>query len=484
MKRDVFEQKIKNELFEFEMPVDAAEIWSGVEEKLYGKKKRKSAWWLWWGGFSLLLLLSGSMVLFNHYFKSEIRNNPSDNITSIPNLNKNTSPLEILNNTDLKSKNTSSTTIASNLSPKTSLSTSQHPSVSIAAAQKSSLNQNSSSQPLSTSQHTVTHKKSTSVVQSNAIHHMPNNIPPLSESTATTNMKKSWPSFPGLPTFLSELIPSYSWDKSLIYVLLTQMLYAKEDENVDSRKSDLKLNTKTHSRISYALSTQLGYGFIHRQLTADLTYQPYLELRNTTESELEALQAQVNVDFVIKKNGLFSAGVDYTRINEQMNYSYTGYRENALQDTTIIYLKDNTRSISISNRGVAYDSAFHTYNAHEFLNVSLKGGYQWSLKKWKFSLVAGAKYGIFQSSKGYQVNTKKRVQSFDTRLDSSPFYRTSGNLWFTSEWSAGYQWNPHNQWTLTLSEQFLLNNLNNSAFNPINQTYRIQFLRLGFRHLF
>ncbi len=490
-------------MLDYEMPFDGHEIWAGVEEKLYGKKKKRG-WWVWWlGGLVLVAVCAGSLYLFapymqipaNHKSKnisyqknpvqqdvqtlnpSEAQNdtkelrigqNVSSSASSGTSLQEDGTSFNKTNNTnrDEKDKETSR-------KPKTP----SHKIIASMTADPQDVSMSTSTQTASTLRDRSSNGAKDEIKNSQAatVHKKAQ-----SQGVAESN-KRMIPGFPGLPGLSVKAIFGRDWKQTIISYLLLQMIYSKEEQ----RKKNDKKQKYTPLNIGYAMSAQAGYGFIRRQLEASQKHLEYLELRKLTETPLEALQAQVAMDVFWKKHWKVNLGLNYTRINEEMTYSYTGYSDDFIRDTIIKYLKDNTRSISYKDRKLAYDSAFHTYNAHEMVGLSMEVGYRWKIQgNWNFSLNAGAKYNFFQRSRGYQTTAQGKVAAFHTRSDRRPLYKTHGNLWLTSTMNMGYEWREEHEILFSLSEQFLLNNLANKANNPIYQGYNLHFVRMGYRYHF
>ncbi len=498
MKRDIFENRIKEAMLSYEMPVDGPDIWAGVEQKLYGKKKKRT-WWLWWTGALAVIFLSVGGY-FTYSSNGPSTHHPTTSIASNVSSKDNATLHQISSLVDSKGKkttnispNSSSSTISKQnnrsqgKTPETPV-TSLHSNVKTGTITNKNLNarQSNSTQ---TKQTLKPNKSYTSLYPFTWAQEKAQQTPNVQskdnnssnqKQTSSMSMNRMGPIIPGLPSLSSYLELGNEWKHTILSFILMQMIYAEDDDADQKHQPGLT----PHAHLGYALSAQAGYGFIQRQLTSSTPNDDYKTLRDATENTLESLQGRLAIDILPGKHWKFALGLDFTAINEELNYTYTGYTDEILRDTIVKYLKDNTKSISYEDRKVLYDSSYHTFNSHEMVGLSLQAGYRWSSNQWNFSFNAGTKYDIWQRSRGYQTTPNGKVTAFDTRSDLRPLYKTKGNLWVTSTFCMGYQWDQHHEMLFSLSEQFLLNNIGNTTYNPIRQQYNLHVLRLGYRYHF
>ncbi len=246
----------------------------------------------------------------------------------------------------------------------------------------------------------------------------------------------------------------------------------------------LKLNAKTFPKLtipcpdfnnkenSSFLDIYSSVDFINRQFS-DSANSIYLKNRNEVTSSQLSFSAGLRYVKEFGSRFNFSAGLNYSQINEQFKFSKGNiiqiiYVTNASGDTVDIYQTESTR----------YKT---TYNKYRTFDLPITLGYGWQKSKWDFIVNAGVVMNIISFYKGDILNSDLQPIAMNASTLSKAYQlKTNIGLGFIGSMSIVRQLN--NKLSVFTEPYFRYNfSLMNKETTHFKQRFTNTGLRLGLR---
>ena len=246
----------------------------------------------------------------------------------------------------------------------------------------------------------------------------------------------------------------------------------------------LKLNAKPFPKLtipcpdfnnkenSSYLDIYSSVDFINRQFS-DSASSIYLKNRNEVTTSQLSFSAGLRYVKEFGTHFNFSAGLNYSQINEQFKFSKGNiiqiiYVTNASGDTVDIYQTESTR----------YKT---TYNKYRTIDLPISIGYGWKINKWDFIANAGVVMNIISFYKGDILNSDLQPIAMNASSLSKAYQlKTNIGIGFIGSMSIVRQLN--NKFSV-FTEPYLRYNfsLMNKETTHFKQRFTTTGLRLGFR---
>ncbi len=246
----------------------------------------------------------------------------------------------------------------------------------------------------------------------------------------------------------------------------------------------LKLNAKPFPKLtipcpdfnnkenSSFLDIYSSVDFINRQFS-DSANSIYLKNRNEVTSSQLSFSAGLRYVKEFGSRFNFSAGLNYSQINEQFKFSKGNiiqiiYVTNASGDTVDIYQTESTR----------YKT---TYNKYRTFDLPITLGYGWQKSKWDFIVNAGVVMNIISFYKGDILNSDLQPIAMNASTLSKAYQlKTNIGLGFIGSMSIVRQLN--NKLSVFTEPYFRYNfSLMNKETTHFKQRFTNTGLRLGLR---
>jgi len=212
--------------------------------------------------------------------------------------------------------------------------------------------------------------------------------------------------------------------------------------------------------------------FISRQFS-DSANSIYLKNRNEVTTSQLSFSAGLRYVKEFGKHFNFSAGLNYSQINEQFKFSKGNiiqiiYVTNASGDTIDIYQTESTR----------YKT---TYNKYRTIDLPISIGYGWKINKWDFIANAGAVMNIISFYKGDILNSDLQPIGMNAS-DLSKAYQLKTNIGLGFIGSMSIVHPINNQFSVFTEPYFRYNfSLMNKETTHFKQRFTTTGLRLGVR---
>ncbi|MCX6293364.1 MAG: hypothetical protein NT127_03590 [Sphingobacteriales bacterium] len=246
----------------------------------------------------------------------------------------------------------------------------------------------------------------------------------------------------------------------------------------------LKLNAKTLPKLTIPcpdfnnkenksyLDIYSSVDFINRQFS-DSADSIYLKNRNEVTTSQLSFSAGLRYVKEFGTHFNFSAGLNYSQINEQFKFSKGNiiqiiYVTNASGDTVDIYQTESTR----------YKT---TYNKYRTIDLPITLGYGWQKNKWDFIVNAGVVMNIISFYKGDILNSDLQPIAMNASSLSKAYQlKTNIGLGFIGSISIVRQLN--NKFSVFTEPYFRYNfSLMNKETTHFKQRFTTTGLRLGIR---
>jgi hypothetical protein len=246
----------------------------------------------------------------------------------------------------------------------------------------------------------------------------------------------------------------------------------------------LKLNAKPFPKLtipcpdfnnkenSSYLDIYSSVDFINRQFS-DSANSIYLKNRNEVTTSQLSFSAGLRYVKEFGSHFNFSAGLNYSQINEQFKFSKGNiiqiiYVTNASGDTVDIYQTESTR----------YKT---TYNKYRTIDLPISIGYGWKINKWDFIANAGVVMNIISFYKGDILNSDLQPIAMNASALSKAYQlKTNIGLGFIGSMSIVHPIN--NKFSLFTEPYFRYNfSLMNKETTHFKQRFTTTGLRLGVR---
>jgi hypothetical protein len=212
--------------------------------------------------------------------------------------------------------------------------------------------------------------------------------------------------------------------------------------------------------------------FINRQFS-DSANSIYLKNRNEVTTSQLSFSAGLRYVKELGKHFNFSAGLNYSQINEQFKFSKGNiiqiiYVTNASGDTVDIYQTESTR----------YKT---TYNKYRTIDLPISIGYGWKKNDWDFIANAGVVMNITSFYKGDILNSDLQPIAMNASALSKA-YQLKTNIGLGCIGSLSIVHPINNKFSVFTEPYFRYNfSLMNKETNHFKQRFTTTGLRLGIR---
>jgi len=388
---------LKHHVDKHESEVDPQEIWEGILKKQEPKRRKG-----WFYLFPLIALVGISFFLFNNLNESGSYT-PSSEMTNTPqssSTQKAEAAAAISEKTinEVKSKKAQVLTNASNTDPKTkALTKSSAPSTTTTSNSITITEANK----LNTSIHTLTKYDHASSVETKSV-------------DAHFAIKK-------------EINSQKSFIKNLLTLpVINQNIFDEKELDLQASYTEPSAPIVKNKRwLAIAMTT--GSGLVNKSiLPSNLLSQEQVAVRQQSETPLEAISGQVQLELGLSKSFSIRSGINYLRLSEKFEWTDT-YLSDASGNILSTLQNDNEGNPIVNVTALANPSQLHYsveskvihYNTHNFVDVPLTLAYNVRWKKMRASLYGGGALNIMMSSEGKYLNTSSLVEQYGTSNFSS-----------------------------------------------------------------
>lgn len=483
MGENFLENKIHDELFNFESLIDNEKLWKDIQRKQ--NKNNRFIYLSSFVGFALIslssYLVAGSMnaETTTEFYKVDhnkhILNQENKNITShqvVDHTDKEytskTNPSEVKEKINIEDKSQESlnlTTEQTEEKSKTALTSHQ---------QKNTL----SSIKLSTKKQ----KNNTSLSESNTLNIISYSNKPL---TSSNNLIETKPVVVTLKNDLaimaSETKPQFNLTTSNFKRETLNLSAIERYNDLLNFDSDHYLLPKNKSKIKcfdhkrrYNPFSILGYtgpGYVLRTLSnrsGTGETDDYIQARKDNEKVLESIRTGVLLKFKSKSGLYFKTGIDYDRITEKLDFS-TSSDTSYILPNQVIKIEIASNGDSIVTYGPVEVTEMKTktwinYNKYEFFSIPLMVGFEKSRNKWSYAAELGVMINAAFSFTG------KVLDSDVLPIDQPNYFKSNTGLSLTGGVGMGYQIAPNFKLWGIPSFRYHLNSVNVDSY-PIEQKY-------------
>jgi len=485
MKNKLFDDLIKQQMLHME-----GEVSNDVWNKISAKKENKKRFGFWFFNMTkrnfiflglFALSIGGGSILFSNYF---FKNKTSSNVIHAKN--------EIVVNT-IQSQNESpkiqlvdskniDDVVENNLTESKS-----NNDVSKKTVQITSTNNNSNvNKKIVGSSNAIDYNSDFSLNKKGNKQAKNNLIPSIDNSEDLVSINKKKNKHKNLNTHKNIHIQSAEIDEMLDEsdVYLKKNLDFQVELLKHSNLKSLKLNAKSLPKITIPcpdfnnkenksyVDFYSSVDFINRQFS-DSANSIYLKNRNEVTSSQLSFSAGLRYVKEFGKHFNFSAGLNYSQINEQFKFSKGNiiqiiYVTNASGDTIDIYQTESTR----------YKT---TYNKYRTIDLPITIGYGWKKNNWDFIVNAGVLMNIVSFYKGDVLNSD--LQPIAIKASTlSKSYQLKTNIGLGCIGSLSIVHPINNKFSVFTEPYFRYNfSLMNKETTHFKQRFTTTGLRLGVR---
>jgi len=481
MKNKLFDDIIKQQMLHME-----GEVSNDVWNKIANQKKNKKSFAFWFfnmtkRNFIILglfaLSIGGGLVLFsNHFFQNKSNSNNIHtkneivvNTIQSQNASPNIQLVEPKNNDDVVENNLSELKSNNDVSKKTVQITSTN--------NNSNVNKKivGSSNAIDANSDFSLNKKGNKQAKNNLIPSIDN-----SEDLVSTNNKKNKHNY--LNAHKKVHIQSAEIDSMLVEsdVYLKKNIDFQVELLKHSNLNSLKLNAKSLPKITIPcpdfnnkenksyVDFYSSVDFINRQFS-DSANSIYLKNRNEVTSSQLSFSAGLRYVKEFGDHFNFSAGLNYSQINEQFKFSKGNiiqiiYVTNASGDTIDIYQTESTR----------YKT---TYNKYRTIDLPITIGYGWKKNNWDFIVNAGVIMNIVSFYKGDVLNSDLQPTAMNASTLSKD-YQLKTNIGLGCIGSLSIVHPINNKFSVFTEPYF---RYNFSLMNKETTHFKQRFITSGFR---
>lgn len=413
-----FEHKAKQQLDQYESPIDTGKMWAHIDAELRPKQKRRLGWL--WRSFGVAAVLS-AFLLSRQYqrYQHAIHTNPYEapNTLAAQEPNQEKSQALSFAGNDATSVASTPEIVPSAMTEAEPTKTNYTKNKRQALAEKAILNERSSQ----------TAPKGTS------FHANASELPQIATSAATSEIVTA-PSTTTVQQALA-LLPNMQVPASLTAQTGKATLFAVAASNPATPNTncyDWSPKPQLYGGV------YLGASYPFKSLTAQKKeHEAYADIRKNTESVLESVQGGVFVGVMTPKKIFVEGGFEYNRINERFRttttttdtiarYEVIGWVVNAQGDTT--FVRDSVFVSQTTTTGATI------YNNFQFYNIPIAVGYEFGSAKSRFRpyLKGGVAINIAMPYKSgfldnagniniFESADKKPDTPYRTRIGAIPF---------------------------------------------------------------
>lgn len=352
------EKYLREQLGEYEMPIDTDAVWENIAADLPQRKKKRRLLFWWWGGIAGLLLL-GSVL----FFISKINHPPIANLPSEA-ANKVTTeqPAEIEICPPFMSESRQKVITDSQL---------------MTAADKEQTKR------LASPSIFITKKQKTNNVEENGA--------------------KAMVKIPIIPKRETAIISPLSLPFQLTIADVTEFVDIKKQHSFPPRPPKRK-----RKRWSNVIDSYIGVGYSVQQLSAptnDLT--PLLQQRNATETSLETLQFGVDYRNIHRRGFFWHIGLQYQRITERFKFNQTRTQPLLTEQTDQVIVNPLNQQIGSRVVLTPAEQQIATqkriYNHLHLIDLPVGIGYRYRVRGWRIELAGGLQLNANVSASGQIV---------------------------------------------------------------------------------
>jgi len=411
MLNDNLEKHFKENIESSRFSWDKEDMWADIEKELPPEKKKRVVYWYWLAAAAMVLLLIG--FFFSDYTNNDQNITINKPVVSNESIDKNETILSTKEN-DITDITPNNETITSTVKPATevqltnSIDQLKTKDSKIISTKKSSNN--------------ISTTNNTQIINSEL--KIDNNIQlaPIITKEIVENSNN-----------IAESIPRTEMDAIQIEVTKINQLNLNNELitnelDLDDLTTIIPVKKKCNHPLSIGAYGLLGT--INRTLTANEGESPeLLNLRNEEESTLETFGAGIFVRKYINNKLFFQGGIEYTVINEKLEYT-----EELIELTTVesdtAYNYQSYTGIKQYKSGIVEaekitSTNYTRYNEHSFLNMPIYIGYRIPLKKISLTAALGPVFTLNQTYTGYAYQDDQSISISISISNNKPFISNS-----------------------------------------------------------
>ena len=215
----------------------------------------------------------------------------------------------------------------------------------------------------------------------------------------------------------------------------------------------------------------------------------WVNMRNSTEQQLEAFSYGANLQLVHKNGFVMLAGGEFRRINGR--FKQTEIEERSVFENGIISYTVNSAGDTIDvgyglkEKFITTEKTQIAQNYFQFLNIPIGVGYQQSGRKAGWKILGGLNLNIAYYMEASYLNRSGNLISYDNKKDrwrTTEFkQKATPNLWASFEYFRKIR--PKIQWMIAPKIEVPTGGLNNLNVYPISQRFYPVSLKTGFNFL-
>ncbi|TVR38249.1 MAG: hypothetical protein EA392_10685 [Cryomorphaceae bacterium] len=482
-----FEQHLRNQLSQYESPVDTGAVWAGVQQKMASGVKGGFAL-SWYMGALLVLLIAGGIGWGLH---------AAQNHATALYEPRNTEALAWLNVDDFEAES-SIATLPGELENEL-----------IASAEHTHASAQPASTRIETTNHHTDHAEPQPEKRLNTLPYTPGDdaetvggskpmINPESEyatgrATKQTSAESgeaktsdlsskasSAPSAPSAPTQTS----AYSRLNTMPTRWATAFGLSTREPSLMGGPWEMPEwehpDKEPEPTGKWMLRGGIGAGLPVRQLSAqESAMESYTERRNQTETPLDFMSAHLMVGMRLSGGWYAMTGLNITQITESFHLRMRTEESTTVPVISEIFINANGDSLLTyqdAEATIVRETEMNHYNRYTLIDVPLFVGHEWQRGRWFVALEGGVMFNLSLRASG-------SVLAYDevpVRLENSGMIRSRVNFSYAAQLRLGYQWSP--RWRAEIAASYRAIPGSMLSDDAQKQNYHLPGLQLGLRY--
>ncbi len=469
MNQQDLEKHIRSQLLEHESPVDPGGLWEQIADQIPKKKKRR--FFLWW------VFLGAALFVALGWLGYQMANKTIDEPQTMV-----STTIQAASEMPVNSEN---------IVPESSTPTSEIETATV--AEESTVPGRSESTTPTVidnrrSSLSFAPEKATNVQTGLSTAELGKSVETLVEKTAETEITtpKDQPTLGALSNVERPLTDRFELPASIsgIHAALSYPenwpLQLEAPKPFDPGTELLRRKKKT---ARWAIGLEGGISRPTRTLEAGDSLQDYRMLRQNSEEVLEAIQAGLQLHYELPFGLYFRTGLNYSRINEKFERSFTLTENDSIIGIQEIYIDANGDSSTVTGpipltRITSYKK--RTYNSLTMLDIPLIAGYRIGAERWAFLVEGGAHFNLSLKSEG-NIIAMDGETLIDLAAEDQQVFKTSLGLNYHLGLGVDYNITPQLSVGAKASFRFIPKDFTIDRYH-LEQRYTLIGINLGLRY--
>jgi len=227
-----------------------------------------------------------------------------------------------------------------------------------------------------------------------------------------------------------------------------------------------------------------GYSFIDRKLGYTSPVEPLnselVEMRNESESMLEATSFGLNLRYNIGSGFYGKIGIEYLNINEKFVLDSVSYEEVPIEEMVLTnFVTASGDTTQVIGQGVGLKPTYRSwvhYNQHRFLSIPFSIGYKKESGSWSYFAEVGYHYNLIHDFSLLQ-------HKLHGGISYEPRYMTIGTKnSYTLSAGIGYQYNSNFNFYVQPHFQSFTSSFASGWKDQLTQKYNLYGLKVGIKY--